>query len=186
MRNVTHLSIALFMMLFITSTGAKAQTDTQEDLDAQYATELVKVGTVAPDFKMQTPDGKPFQLSKVAKGKTVVLDFWASWCPDCRKDAPEVVRMYNTYHKQGVEFIGVSMDTDVEAWKHAIEKYAIAYLQASELKKFKETDVAKAYGVNWIPSLVVIGPDGKVKLSTVMSNKVDQYLKETLLQERVK
>ena len=86
--------------------------------------------------------------------------------------------MYESYHKSGVEFIGVSMDTDVEAWKHAIEKYAIAYPQVSELKKFKETDIAKTYGVNWIPSLVVIGPDGKVKLSTVMSNKVDQYLKE--------
>ena len=45
------------------------------------------------------------------------------------------------------------------------------------LKTFRETDIAKAYGVNWIPSLVVIGPDGKVKLSTVMSSKVDQYLK---------
>jgi len=174
----TYIFIAVLLML-LASTAVKAQTDTQEeDLDAQYATELVKVGTQAPDFKMQTPDGKFIQLSQVAKGKTIVLDFWASWCPDCRKDAPEVVRMYETYHKNGVEFIGVSMDTDVEAWKHAIEKYAIVYPQASELKKFKETDIAKAYGVNWIPSLVVIGPDGKVKLSTVMSNKVDQYLKE--------
>ena len=174
----TNIFLSMLLML-LASSAAKAQTDTtEEDLDAQYATELVKVGTQAPDFKMQTPDGKPIQLSQVAKGKTVVLDFGASWCPDCRKDAPEVVRMYQTYHNNGVEFIGVSMDTDVEAWKHAIEKYAITYPQASELKKFKETDIAKAYGVNWIPSLVVIGPDGKVKLSTVMSHKVDQYLKE--------
>ena len=48
----------------------------------------------------------------------------------------------------------------------------------SELKKFKETDIAKAYGVNWIPSMVVIGEDGKVKLSTVLTYKVDKYLKE--------
>jgi alpha/beta superfamily hydrolase len=70
------------------------------------------------------------------------------------------------------------MDTDVEAWKKAIEKFGIKYPQVSELKKFKETAISKAYGVNWIPSMVVIGPDGQVKLSTVLTYKVDKYLKE--------
>ena len=155
-----------------------AQFGPQQDQDSKYATELIKAGTAAPDFKMLTPDGKKFQFSKFAKGKTVVLDFWASWCPDCRKDAPEVVRMYQAYKEKGVEFLGVSMDTDVDAWKKAIEKFGIEYPQVSELKKFKETDIAKAYGVNWIPSMVVIGADGKVALSTVLTYKVDKYLKE--------
>ena len=156
----------------------KIDIQAQPDLDDQYATELLKVGTEAPDFKMKTPDGKTIQLSEYAKGKTVVLDFWASWCPDCRKDAPEVVRQYEKYHQYGIEFIGISMDTNVEAWKKAIEKFGITYPQVSELKKFKETDIAKAYGVKWIPSMVVVGPDGKVKLSTVMTDKLDNYLKE--------
>ena len=173
----------LFALLMIGATAAKAQFP-QQDMDDKYATELVKAGTAAPDFKMKTPDGKTVQLSKVLKptkkgnGKTVVLDFWASWCPDCRKDAPEVVRMYEKYRQYGVEFIGISMDTDVEAWKKAIEKFGINYPQVSELKKFKETDIAKAYGVKWIPSMVVVGPDGQVKLSTVLPYKVDKYLKE--------
>lgn len=156
----------------------KAQFGPQKDMDAKYAKELIKAGAVAPDFKMQTPDGKKFQFSKWAKGKTVVIDFWASWCPDCRKDAPKVVRMYREYHQKGIEFLGVSMDTDVEAWKKGIEKFGIEYPQVSELKKFKETDIAKAYGLNWIPSMVVVGPDGKVVLSTVLTYKVDKYLKE--------
>ena len=156
----------------------KAQFGPEKDMDSKYATELIASGTKAPDFKMQTPDGKKFQFAKWAKGKTVVLDFWASWCPDCRKDAPEVVRMYQTYKQQGIEFLGISMDTDVEAWKKAIEKFGITYPQVSELKKFKETDIAKAYGVKWIPSMVVVGPDGEVKLSTVLTYKVDKYLKE--------
>ena len=155
-----------------------AQFGPQKDMDAKYATELIKAGTPAPDFKLQTPDGKKLQLKKWAKGKTVVLDFWASWCPDCRKDAPEVVRMYQTYKQHGVEFLGISMDTDVEAWKKAIAKYGIEYPQVSELKKFKETAISKAYGVQWIPSMVVIGPDGEVKLSSVLTYKVDKYLKE--------
>ena len=167
----------LFAFFWIGATAVKAQA-AQPDFDDKYATELVKAGTVAPDFKMKTPDGKTIQLSKFAKGKTVVLDFWASWCPDCRKDAPEVVRLYEEYRPYGIEFIGISMDTDVEAWKNAIEKFGIPYPQVSELKKFKETDIAKAYGVKWIPSMVVIGPDGQVKLSTVLTYKVDKYLKE--------
>ena len=192
----------LLALLLMGATAAKAQT-AQPDFDDKYATELVKAGTTAPDFKMKTPDGKTIQLSKYAKaaskreqsqtslnsaereqarpevkGKTVVLDFWASWCPDCRKDAPEVVRLYEKYRQYGIEFIGISMDTDVEAWKKAIEKYGITYPQVSELKKFKETDIANAYGVKWIPSMVVVGPDGEVKLSTVLTYKVDKYLKE--------
>ena len=174
MKKITKLLLALLIMGAV---AAKAQGP-QNDMDDRYATSLVKAGTKAPDFKMKTPQGKTIQLSKFAKGKTVVLDFWASWCPDCRKDAPEVVRLYNKYSQYGIEFIGVSMDTDVEAWKKAIEKFGITYPQVSELKKFKDTDIAKAYGVNWIPSMVVIGPDGQVKLSTVLTYKVDKYLKE--------
>ncbi len=174
-----RLSNVLAALLLIgASVEVKAQFGPQKDMDSKYATELIQPDTAAPDFKMQTPDGKKFQFGKWAKGKTVVLDFWASWCPDCRKDAPEVVRMYRAYKEYGVEFLGVSMDTDVEAWKKAIEKYEIDYPQVSELKKFKETDIAKAYGVKWIPSMVVIGPDGQVKLSTVLTYKVDKYLKE--------
>ena len=174
MKKMTLLLLALLLM---GATAAKAQSE-QKDFDDKYATELVKAGMAAPDFKMKTPDGKNFQFSKFAKDKTVVLDFWASWCPDCRKDAPEVVRLYEKYHPYGIEFVGISMDTDVETWKKAIEKYGITYPQVSELKKFKETDIAKAYGVKWIPSMVIVGHDGQVKLSTVLTYKVDNYLKE--------
>ena len=174
-----RLSTVLAALLLVGATAeVKAQFGPQKDMDTKYATELIQPGSVAPDFKMQTIDGKKFQFSKFAKGKTVVLDFWASWCPDCRKDAPEVVRMQQAYKQHGIEFVGVSMDTDVEAWKKAVEQFGIAYTQVSELKKFKDTDIAKAYGVKWIPSMVVVGPDGKIQLSTVLTYKVDKYLKE--------
>ena len=169
-----RILLAAFLMA---ATTVWAQFGPEPDFDSKYATELVKAGVQAPDFKMKTIDGKTFKLSQL-KGKTVVLDFWASWCPDCRKDAPEVVRMYKEYAPQGIEFVGVSMDTDVEAWRKACEQFGIAYTQVSELKKFKETDIAKAYGVKWIPSMVVVDKEGKVALSTVLTYKVDKYLKE--------
>ncbi len=169
--------IGILIIISLVSIIAKAQVSSQEDLDTKYANELVKVGTDAPDFKMNTIDGNTFQLSSL-KGKTIILDFWASWCPDCRKDAPEIVRMYKEYHSNDIVFIGVSMDTDVQAWRNACNKYGIEYIQVSELKKFKETDISKSYGVKWIPSMVVIDKEGKVALSTVLSYKVEKYLKE--------
>ena len=169
-----RILLAAFLMA---ATTVWARLGPEPDFDSKYATELVKAGVQAPDFKMKTIDGKTFKLSQL-KGKTVVLDFWASWCPDCRKDAPEVVRMYKEYAPQGIEFVGVSMDTDMEAWRKACEQFGITYTQVSELKKFKETDIAKAYGVKWIPSMVVVDKEGKVALSTVLTYKVDKYLKE--------
>lgn len=173
-----QLRFSLLFALLVTILPAHAQSTASEDLDAKYATELIKAGTAASDFTMKTPDGTPVCLTEFAKGKTVVLDFWASWCPDCRKEAPDVVRLYETYRAYGIEFIGISMDTNVEAWKKAIAQYGITYTQVSELKKFRETDIAKAYGVKWIPSIVVVGPDGQVKLSTVVIEKVERYLQE--------
>ncbi|MBO4489482.1 MAG: alpha/beta fold hydrolase [Bacteroidales bacterium] len=148
------------------------------DLDEKYAAELLKPGTLAPDFQLQTPEGKTLRFSDFAKGKYVVIDFWASWCPDCRKDAPEVIRLYNKFHDQGVEFLGVSFDTDKESWIKCIEKLGIPYAQVSELKRMAQSDVAKAYGVRWIPSLYLIGPDGKVLVSTVLSYKIENKLHE--------
>lgn len=174
---MSRKTVILTVMLFMGAVTVMNAQEVEEDLDAKYATELVRPGTEAPDFELKTPDGETFRLSSL-KEKIVVLDFWASWCSDCRKDAPEVVKLYQKYHPKGVEFVGVSMDTNVEAWQAAIKQYGIEYLQVSELKKFKETDISKAYGIKWIPSLVVIGKDGKVLLSTVLSEKVGRLLEE--------
>lgn len=148
-----------------------------DDPDSRYATDLLKPGTAAPDFQIKTLDGKKFKLSKL-RGRYVVLDFWASWCPDCRKDIPNLQRMYDRFHGKGVEFVGVSFDDNVTAWQDAVQKYQIPYTQVSELRKWKETAISPLYGVKWIPSIYIIDPDGKVMLSTVVSDKVEAKLYE--------
>ncbi len=170
----------LFGLLLASLPYLQAQHD---DLDNKYATELLKPGTTVPDFKLQTPDGQTLQFSDFAKGKYVVIDFWASWCPDCRKDLPEIIRMYNKWHDSGVEFIGVSFDTDKEKWVDYITKAGIPYPQVSELKRMNQSDVAKAYGVRWIPSLYLIGPDGKVLVSTVLSYKIENMLYQKFVEQ---
>lgn len=158
-------------MLFVATLSAFGQSAQAEDPDAKYATNLLKPGTDAPDFSLAMPQGDMVSLSSL-RGHYVVLDFWASWCPDCRKDAPEIVRLYKEYKSRGVEFLGVSFDTDKAAWTAALEKLGIEYTQVSELKKWKTTEVSKAYAVQWIPSIYLIDPQGKVVLGTVVSDKI--------------
>lgn len=155
------------------------QASVQQDDDAKYATELLKPGTEAPDFALATPDGKTVKLSDM-RGKYVVLDFWASWCPDCRKDLPAIAALHNTYAKRGVEFIGVSFDDKKENLVKAISNFNIAYTQVSELKKWKETQISAAYHIKWIPSMYLIAPDGKVVVSTVMKDKIAAKLAEIM------
>ena len=178
-KHIRRTATALLVVLSLWCLNAKAQQATEVDLDEQYATELLKPGTVAPDFELPSPDGKKVGLSQF-KGKYVVLDFWASWCPDCRKDAPNIVAMYNRFKDKGVAFVGVSFDIDAALWKAAIEKYGMKYAHVSELKKMREANISKAYGVKWIPSMVLIDPEGKVVMGTVLSKKLERKLEELL------
>lgn len=169
--------LAILGMVLCLGFSLRAQDAVKEDLDAQYAVNLLKIGETAPDFAIQAPDGKIVRLSDY-KGKYVVLDFWASWCRDCRADIPTIKAASEKYGKKGVVFIGISFDEDKETWTKTIEKYELNYVHASELKKWKTTDVSPKYKLDWIPTMYVIDPKGKVVLATVESEKMVEKLEE--------
>ena len=146
-----------------------------QNLDSLYAKDLLPIGTMAPD--LLDSEGKVVSLEEY-KGRCVVLDFWATWCPDCRKDIPEMKKLYSQYDSQGVEFIGVSFDTDKEVLNNYLKKESIHWRQVSELKKWKETATSKAYHINWIPTLYLLDTDGKVILATVEIKKLKSKLEE--------
>ena len=182
MKHFKLFLLALAMTTMPQAINAQAQTNAQTtaaDLDAKYATELLKPGTEAPEIALNTIDGKQFTL-KSLRGKYVVLDFWASWCSDCRRDAPNIVALYNKFHQKGVEFVGVSFDRNNESWKNGVAKLALPYTQVSDLKNMRESPVSLAYNIKWIPSVYIIDPEGKVALATVMSDKVDAFLTSVL------
>ncbi|MEL6842841.1 MAG: redoxin domain-containing protein, partial [Bacteroidota bacterium] len=81
----------------------------------------VQIGKEAPNFTLQTPEGKDVSLADL-RGDYVLIDFWASWCRPCRMENPNVVRVYNKYHEKGFEILGVSLDRTKDAWVKAIEK----------------------------------------------------------------
>ena len=166
---------SLFLLLTVMVCGISMAQP--KDDDDKYAVELLKPGTQAPDLCWKTAEGKDFKLSEL-RGQYVVLDFWASWCPDCRKDAPNMKRMYEQFRHQGVAFVGVSFDTDAELWKKAVAKYELNYTQVCELKRMRESQTAQEFGVKWIPSMYLIDPNGKVVFGTVLSYKIERALYE--------
>lgn len=166
---------ALTLGHFATAQTATTNLQPADDPDAQYAATLLKPGTTAPDFALATPTGDTLRLTDF-RGHYVVLDFWASWCPDCRRDAPAIVALHSQYAERGIQFLGVSFDTDRAAWTKAIADLNIQYAQVSPLQKWKTTDIYRTYGVEWIPSLYLIDPEGRVALATVVSSKIADAL----------
>ena len=165
----------LIAVLMAFGFGLNAQTPEEEELDAKYAVTLLKPGTAAPDFTLNDLSGKSVRLSDF-RGKTVVLVFWASWCPDCRAEIPQLKAMWAASDPAKVKFVSVSFDREFETFKHFVSDQELPGVQLFDPAGKKDSSIGDAYGVQWIPSLYVIDPEGKVALSTVIAGKVASML----------
>lgn len=116
---------------------------------------------IAPDFELQTFDGKVLKLSDL-RGKPVVLNFWASWCLPCREEAPFLVGAWNQYREQGLMLIGVDyVDTDAEAKKYLAE-FKVTYPNGPDIG----TKISKAYRITGVPETYFITREGKLLSGT--------------------
>ena len=165
------LLVLLAIMLF----GATAYAQQQEDLDAQYATELIKPGKKVPDFMLNDLDGKPHKLSEF-RGKKVVLVFWATWCPDCRAEVPELKAMMAEADPEKVVFVSVSFDRNFDTLCKFVEDNSLGGVQLFDPAGKKDSKVSSDFHIKWIPSLYLIDEKGKVLISTVVANKITSFL----------
>ncbi len=153
-------------------TGAEKEID---DLDHQYAGTLLPQGTTVPDFTLNDLEGRPVSLSDF-RGRTVVLSFWASWCPDCRAELPELKAMQAVADPEKVVFVGVSFDRAFETLREFVAENELGGVQLFDPAGKADSAIGAAYGVKWIPSLYVISPDGQVVLRTVLAAKAAAVL----------
>ena len=146
-----------------------------QDLDAKYATDLLPVGTKAPDLVDALHKIHPIDDFR---GRCLVLDFFASWCGDCRKDMPEMKRLYAQYDIQGVDFIGISFDTDSDKLQEYMDKEQMPWRVLGELEKMKDSKMAQDYHIQWIPTMYLLDTEGRIILATVEINKLKAKLAE--------
>ena len=116
---------------------------------------------MAPEIAMKNPEGKVIKLSSL-RGKVVLLDFWASWCGPCRKESPNLVKLYQTYKGKDFVILSVSLDDDKNAWLNAIEKDGLIWTtHGSDLKGW-ETPLTSLYGFESIPHTVLVNQNGMI------------------------
>ena len=127
---------------------------------SQYMPDLA-LGTEAPDFEAPDIAGQPVRLNDF-RGNYVVLDYWATWCKDCRAEVPAMKELYATYAPKGVQFVGVSFDTDKQALTDYCVEHEIAWLQLCNGIKMKENPISTAFDLHWIPTMFLLDPDGKI------------------------
>jgi peroxiredoxin len=128
-----------------------------------YNLDLLKksrIGTQMTDFTQADTSGNPVKYSSF-KGKYVLVDFWASWCAPCRAENPNVLKAYNAYKDKGFTVIGISLDDKGNNWKKAIRDDRMPWTQLSDLKGWKNA-VSTDFGINSIPSNLLIDPSGKI------------------------
>jgi peroxiredoxin len=117
-----------------------------------------QIGGTAPDFVLKDLSGRDTKLSTF-RGKVVLLEFWATWCPPCKAAIPDMEKLYGKYHGQDFTILGVSIDADSDAAMVAqfASSHGISYpvLIADE-------SVPTAYNIMSIPATFIIGKDGTI------------------------
>lgn len=159
----TVLGIVIIAVFFIIN---NSQSEPAQGPYPPYydASAKVKQPRTAPEFVLTSTDGKKLKLSDY-KGKVVILDFWATWCPPCRKGIPDLVDLKKQYKSKEFEIIGIALDqedtkADIIPF---IKSYGINYPVV-----YFDMKVIQAYGnIQNIPTSFVIDKEGRIVASYV-------------------
>ena len=126
-------------------------------------------GTIAPDFTLNDPTGKPLSLSSL-RGKYVVLDFWGTWCGWCIRGIPKMKEYYSKYKNQ-FEILSIDCNESKEKWLAGLKKYEMPWLHVYNPDN---TSVREDYAIQGYPTKIIVGPDGKI-IKTVVGEDPSFY-----------
>jgi cytochrome c biogenesis protein CcmG/thiol:disulfide interchange protein DsbE len=112
----------------------------------------------APNFAMTTFDGKPLSLADL-RGQVVVVNFWATWCTECEKEASDLEQVWRDYQAKGVQFVGIDYLDQAPLNQEYLDRYDITYPNGPDL----QGRAYQAYGVQGLPETFVIDQQGAVR-----------------------
>lgn len=138
----------------------------------------IEVGSFAPDFSAPTPDGQLLNLNDKL-GKVTLIEFWASWCGPCRRENPNLVKIYKNFKDKGFEIIGVSLDKSKAQWTRAISDDYLTWHHVSNLK-FWQDPLAKLYKVSAIPVSFILDEKGKIIAKNLRGSQLESKVSELL------
>jgi thiol-disulfide isomerase/thioredoxin len=143
------------------------------------------VGEQAPDFSFQSLTGQTVRLSEF-RGKYVLLHFWGSWCGPCRRENPDILSAYGKYHAAafrdgyGFEVVSIGMETSPEAWRKAIQKDGLLWVNHyTDLQNLNGL-IAKQYRVTEIPTTYLLNPEGKIIAVNPTHDALEKALEDRL------
>ncbi len=137
------------------------------------------VGQIAPEFDLPNANNTELLGPEDYKGKYLLVDFWASWCPPCRKAIPHLKDLYTEFKDKNFDILGVSVDRDAKAWKKALAQENMPWEQVHVTSNDMQ-EISAAYNFNTIPHLVLIGPDGKIIARGIGHEEAKRLLEEKL------
>lgn len=146
--------------------------------EAQKLQTAFAPGAVFPDFNEKDLAGEPLSIAKY-KGKIVLIDFWATWCPPCVGELPNVIAAYKKYHDKGFEIIGISLDKDEAALKSFIAAKGITWQQYFDGKGW-ESKLGQQYGIQSIPATFLLDREGKVIAKDLRGSALEAELEKQL------
>ena len=118
-------------------------------------------GRVAPDFALEL-DGKAMRLSDL-RGKVVVLNFWASWCPPCVEETPSLIALHRRIADRGGLVLGVSLDDDQAAYERFLTEHGVVFPTYLDARKA----IPSTYGTAMYPETYIVGRDGRIARKVV-------------------